>query len=428
MDKEKELLYQLWLNMQCGHDPVKISRILKRYGSPEAVFHGDFYDPEFCRLMKLENVLKMDRTLENAKQLLAFCESKHIRILSISDAAYPKRLRHIDHPPQLLYVLGELPDFNRLVSIAVVGTRRCSEEGRLIAQRLGKELAQSGMVVVSGMALGIDGAAHAGALEAGGLTVALLAGGVDLIYPTEHTELYKHIQTHGAVLSEQPPGMRGRAPFYKQRNRIMVGLAYGVLVVEGRCKSGTSLSVRLAQESNRDVFAVPSKPTEPYAELPNALIADGAKLVTSGLDVVEEYMGVYPEMLAYGMELKGRPVVGGLLPEAKERKAKPVLPSSPQKKESVLKDAALQKDKDSFAAFLEAKAFNEEEKKILWYLWEQETKVSFDKIADRCGLPAGTLSGLLIILQMKKAVAQSVGNMYCLHPECLLPSGSGNCE
>lgn len=428
MDKEMELLYQLWLNINCGHDPVKISRILKRYGSAEAVFHTNFYDPEFCRLMKMENVLQMDRTLEKAKRLQDYCESKKIQMISISDDAYPERLRHIADPPHLLYALGDLPDLNRLIGVAVVGTRHCSDEGRMIAKQLGRELAESGIVVISGMALGIDGAAHAGALEAGGITIALLAGGVDLIYPTEHTELYKHIQTHGAVLSERPPGMRGRAPFYKQRNRIMVGLSYGVLAVEGRNKSGTSLTIKLAHESNRDVFAVPSKPTELLSELPNALIADGAKLVTSGLDVVEEYIGVYPEMLDYGMHLKGKPVVGNLLPEAKRKKPVPVFVQQSQVEETASKSAAPVKDRNIFAAFLEKNDFNENEKKVLWYLWEQEKKVSFDAIADCCGLPAGTLSGLLIILQMKRMVSQSVGNMYCLQPDCLLSSGTINCE
>lgn len=413
MDEERDLLYRLWLNQSCDHDPDKVYRLLKKFGSPEAAFQANFYDPAFYRTLDLAQTLRLDRKLDSAGRLLAHCRKKGIQVISIADPAYPDRLKQIENPPQVLYALGTLPDLNRLASITVVGTRKCSPEGERIAGQLGRELADSGFGVVSGMALGIDGAAHTGALQAGGTTVAVLAGGVDLIYPTAHTELYRHIQNHGAILSERPPGTRGQAHFYRQRNRIMVGLSHGVVIVEGRERSGTSITARLAAEYNRDVFAVPGKPTDHLAELPNDLIQDGVKLVSGPLDILEEYIGVYPEMLEYGISIKGKPVVGSPRSTKTRRDA-----CAEAERTGEMRPIPAAKDEETrFQAFLGREDFQEEERNILRFLRFAGGTAPFDDIADSCGIEAGALSSMLVILQMKKAVAQRAGGQYTLRTD-----------
>lgn len=408
---DQQLLYRLWLCQNCGHDPDRVSRLLKKFGSPEGVFHANFYDPSFYRTMNLTGTLNIEPELEGAQRLLESCREQGIRILSITDSAYPENLRHTPNPPQVLYALGKLPDLNRLVCVTIVGTRRCSQEGRQIAEQLGRELSENGVAVISGMACGIDGGAHCGALQAGGTTLAVLAGGVDLVYPPEHTELYRFIRERGAILSERPPGMQGQPQFYRQRNRILAGISHGVVIVEGRERSGTSMTARLASEYSRDVFAVPGKPTDRLAELPNDLIRDGVKLVSGALDILEEYIGVYPEKLEYGLELKGTPVIGRISGTQEPKKGRSKRKSTSPKTEGRKPE---EKQPVDFEEFLIKGDFQKEECEILRFLYNAGGAADFDELADGCEIDAGALSSMLIILQMKKAVAQSAGGRYAL--------------
>ena len=403
---EQSILYEIWLAQTCKHEPDKIARTIENLGNPKEVFSSDFYDERFRKSVGLSNVLTVKHNLDDAKRFLDNCRKNNINIISIEDDEYPERLRHINLPPRLLYSIGKLPDLNKLLCITVVGTRNCSKDGRKIAEDISEKLAESGVGIVSGMALGIDGAAHSGAMKAGGTTIAVLAGGVDLVYPPEHNKLYKFIQNYGAVISERPPGVRGRGYFYQQRNRIMVGLSQGVLIVEGKKSSGTAITARLATESNRDVYAIPGKPTELVAGLPNELIRDGVKLVTDPLDILEEYVGIYPEMLEYGMSIKGKPLVG-----------KPLDKKGTVKETNVSYEDELLVNDSEFEKFLEKEIFNDNERRILRYLYTSKEKVYFDDIVDNCGIDAGTLGSMIIILQMKKAVKQDAGGQFALNIE-----------
>ncbi len=405
MMEEKALLYRLWLNGCCDHNPEQVNRLLREFGTAEEIYKLDLNKPAYSKFLRLGQRLRISKNLDVVARNIETWHKKGIEVLSIDDAAYPDRLREIYNPPQILYVLGTPPDFNRMLGVTVVGARKATDDGRRFARTMAKEVAKSGCVIVSGLAVGADSAALWGALEAGGITVAVLAGGVDKVYPVENTELYKHILNHGCILSEQPPGTTGKPYFYKQRNRIMVGLSHGVVVVEGEVKSGTGITARLAQEANADVFAVPGNPLNAFSALPNELIRDGCIPMTGALDIIEEYLGTYPEKLEYGIGQLRNPLVGVKLEEkAIDWK---LTKNEPELKKPEITDA-------QFEEWLLEKKFSSEERQILQFLREKGENVAFDDLADACGMETGILSSQLIILQMKKAVSQSAGGRYSL--------------
>lgn len=216
---------------------------------------------------------------------------KNIQVLTCADKEYPKSLAHISDPPICLYIRGNAKIFaENDLFFSIVGTRRVTSYGEQIAQEFASQLAQYGFVIVSGMAIGIDAVAHWATINASGKTVAVLGCGVDVIYPQDNSKLYHTIaQTGGAVISEFAPGMFVLPGLFVARNRIVSGLSRGVLVVEGTEKSGTLITARFAAEQGRDVFAPPSPITSYSSRAPNLLLKQGAKLVTSVDDILEEY-------------------------------------------------------------------------------------------------------------------------------------------
>ena len=205
------------------------------------------------------------------------------RLLVLGDPDFPAPLAALDPPPPLLWTLGEAGLMNR-PCIAVVGARIASAGGQRIARGLSQQLGEAGHVVVSGLARGIDGAAHAGALATG--TVAVLGGGVDDVYPPDNADLYRQIAEQGCIVSESPVGARAQAKDFPRRNRIISGLSRGVIVVEAELRSGSLITARLAAEQGRDVFAVPGSPLDPRSRGPNELLRQGA-ILCEGLEDVE---------------------------------------------------------------------------------------------------------------------------------------------
>ena len=200
------------------------------------------------------------------------------------EPGYPALLAQVDVPPPLLYIKGR-PELLNRQSIAIVGSRDASAGGRKIARDLAHGLGACGWVVASGMARGIDAAAHTASLETG--TIAVLAGGIDNIYPPEHADLHAAIGERGCIVSEQPPGFQPRGQDFPRRNRIISGLSRGTVVVEAAKRSGTLITARFAGEQGRDVFAVPGHPLDPRAEGTNQLLKDGATLVTEVTDILQ---------------------------------------------------------------------------------------------------------------------------------------------
>jgi DNA processing protein len=212
----------------------------------------------------------------------------NVTALTWNDPAYPAKLKEIYDLPPVLYVRGELTTADEW-AVSVVGTRRASPYGRQAAEQLATDLVRNNVTVVSGLARGIDAVAHRAALNAGGRTIAVMACGLDLVYPPEHAKLAQEVIERGAMISEQPLGTQPRAEFFPRRNRILSGVSLGVLIIEGDVKSGAMITARLALEQNREVFAVPGGIYAPTFRGPNALIQDGeAKLVTKVEDILEE--------------------------------------------------------------------------------------------------------------------------------------------
>lgn len=219
-------------------------------------------------------------------------QSQGIKILLACDPEYPQNLRTIDDCPPVLYVKGRTDIFNHPLSLAVVGARNASVNGRKLASKISFDLTNENIVIVSGMARGIDTAAHRGALYAqnrAGTTIAVLGTGIDIIYPKENSDLYEQIAAQGAVISELPLGTEAQANNFPRRNRIVSALANGTLVVEATLHSGSLITARLAMEQGRDVFAIPGFPTEPRSAGPNKLIKDGAVLVENAEDIINTF-------------------------------------------------------------------------------------------------------------------------------------------
>jgi DNA processing protein len=227
-----------------------------------------------------------------------------IRLLPILDPAYPPRLRAIADPPYVLFVNGELPPAEQ-PAIAIVGARRASPYGRHVAAELAAGLAQRGIVVISGMALGTDAAAHEGCLRGGGRTIAVLGSGVDVIYPPENTSLYQRIVAQGAVISEAPLGSPPTPKCFPIRNRIISGLALGVVIVEAAEKSGALITAEHALEQGREVFAVPGSVNSPASRGTHRLLREGAKLVESVEDILEELPIAAPPVRCAAAPLHG---------------------------------------------------------------------------------------------------------------------------
>ena len=287
------LKYWAWLSCVTGVRPLVKARLLESMGGPEQVFFAGRDE-----LLAAEPLLQSreadklsDKSLEASAKALERCEELGVSILTLQDAGYPDRLRHIPDPPAALYVWGRLPAVDDALVLAVVGTRSATPYGLKMAARLGGELAKGGGVVVSGLAEGCDGAAMEGALRAGGVTVGVLGTAIDQVYPKKNKDLFDEVRVRGALVSEYPPGARTFASDFKMRNRIISGLSLGVVIVEAAKHSGARNTAAHALEQGRDVFAAPGN-ADAYASAGcNELIAEGAVPVAHGADILRAYVG-----------------------------------------------------------------------------------------------------------------------------------------
>ena len=257
--------------------PVSFRQLLERFGSgvralealPDLVRRGGGHG------YALPPVERLEREVSAGEQVGAM-------LLVLGDDAYPPMLAAVDPPPPVLWTRGDVALLSR-ETVGMVGARIASAGGQRIARGLAQQLGQAGFIVVSGLARGIDAAAHAGSLETG--TVAVLGGGVDDVYPSENSALYEQIVEQGCVVSESPMGARAQARDFPRRNRIISGLSRGVIVVEAELRSGSLITARLANEQGRDVFAVPGSPLDPRSKGPNELLRQGA-ILCEGIDDV----------------------------------------------------------------------------------------------------------------------------------------------
>ncbi len=264
-------------------------KLLRAMGSPQAIFSASLTELEAQRLpAAVAQALHTRQPLSAAAKELAQAQAAGIRLLTWDEPEYPLRLREIYDPPPLLYVRGNVDLLNRH-TISIVGSRRPTPYGNQMAERLAQDLADRGLVIVSGLARGIDSSAHRGALKSSsGATIGVLGCGVDVIYPKENKKIFAEMEQRGAIVSEFALGTFPGPQNFPIRNRIISGMSLGVVVVEGAEYSGSLITARLAMEFGREVFGVPGNATQLTSFGPNQLIKQGAKLVTSWEDVIEE--------------------------------------------------------------------------------------------------------------------------------------------
>jgi DNA processing protein len=347
------------------------ARVLRKFGSPEGVFRASLPEIESCRLpapvaqaiVKKESFKRAEKELDGVRKI-ANCS-----LLNWTEPEYPQNLLQIYDPPVLLYVRGD-PQVLNLPSLSIVGTRRPTLYGTQMAQRLGRELAARGLLVVSGMARGIDAIGHQGAMDAQGRAIGVLGTGIDICYPKENKKLYEKVLERGAILSEFPLRTHPAPENFPVRNRIVAGMPLGVVVIEGAQYSGSLITARLAMEFGREVFGVPGNVTQPVSFAPNLLIKQGAKLVTCAEDVIEELPTPVRAALVQAEQ-----------PEAEQR------------------------------SLLAAASLNGSEKK-LYELLTAEESVPIDDIVERSGLNSSDVLATLFNLEMKGIIRQLPGKQF----------------
>lgn len=289
------LKYWLWLTTRPGLGNKDAMAALQYFGSPEQIYLADDYHE--VPSLRIADAL-LDKSLTEPERILSECYRRNIHILTCQDAAYPERLKNIDDPPLVLYYQGTLPAIDTEPVIAMVGTRHASAYGLLQAKQLGYQLGRLGAIVVSGGAEGIDTLSLSGALSAGRPVIAVLGCGVDVVYPKENRSLFEDIRYHGCLISEYPPGTPALSWHFPLRNRILSGLAQGVLVVEAPKRSGAMITASRALEQGRDVFTLPANVGTSTCQGNLQLLKEGAILVEEGWDVMKEYVHLYPDSIS----------------------------------------------------------------------------------------------------------------------------------
>jgi DNA processing protein len=270
-----------------GIGPERQRDLLASFGLPGRVFAASRLAIAQVLGERLADTLMLHDNAALVEHAMTWATEPGNAILTLADVAYPQALLQISDPPSLIYVKGN-PDLLNAPALAIVGARNATPQGEANAQAFAQSLAEKGMVIISGMALGVDAAAHRGALKGGGGTIAVVGTGADRIYPARNAELARQIAGQGTIVSEFPLGTPPAAHNFPRRNRLISGLARGVLVVEAAVDSGSLITARLAAEQGREVFAIPGSIHSPLARGCHKLIKQGAKLVESAQDILEE--------------------------------------------------------------------------------------------------------------------------------------------
>lgn len=396
-----QLKYWLWLaNLPKLNNQMKLA-LLEHFGEPDKIYYGEkeeyFLVPGMNRA--IAETLE-DKKLDEADRILGDCDRLGLRIITLRDVEYPDRLRNIYDPPLLLYAQGRMLRFDDEVAIAMVGTRRASPYAMELGEKLAFQMAGLGAVIVSGLAAGGDAAAHRGALRAGGLTAAVIGGGHDVIYPREHRYLYEDIAARGVILSEYPPGTEHIGGHFPVRNRIISGLSLGVVVIEAPERSGALITASRALDQGRDVFVIPGQVGDRRCAGSNALLRDGAGVVTDAWDVLSGYAGKYPHKIrSLRMEEPrrfGSTPVQAERPKS-ERNVKPSPPAEPEKPLLDLSgDHGLTDDQLRIVRALDGRT------------------VQVDDLIEETQIPTRRILSALTVLELDRIVTQESGKRFSL--------------
>lgn len=412
------LKYWAWLSAKADMRPKTRYRLVEAFGDPEKVYFADEKQlMEKCELTDAERAHISDKSLDRAEEILEICTNCGYGILTIGDAAYPKRLANIYDPPIVLYTRGRLPAVDEQACIALVGTRDASPYGIKIGRGLGYEITRGGGLVVTGLAAGVDSASAEGALRAGGSCIGVLGCAIDDVYPRNNNILYDDVALVGALVSEYPPGTPGRGSFFPERNRIISGLSVGVAVIEAPEGSGALITASRALDQGREVFAVPGNVDAPKCRGSNQLIREGAMLATCGWDILSEFEKQFPDKLQKP-DLRRKPDLDSMPARPEPRREKREKPETGEDFAKLREPTVRKKvDKPEKREYIDLKeqlkGLNDSQLKIVGAMDENAKHV--DDIIDSTGLPASTVLSELTVLQIKGFVIQQPGKRFSLN-------------
>ena len=384
MEKNGEIenkLYSLYFNIAGGQCSKRALNMARRHSSPKESYEAARRKEFPADFDENDKAAFSDLSLGKAYNMLEYCEAKNIEIITYFDKKYPRLLKEITFPPLMLFVKGRLPDTYENPSISVIGTRNCTDGGRLMAAKITYTLSEYGFIVVSGMARGIETYAHKGCmLSKKSPTVAVLANSVESIYPKENEELYNLICSNGAVISEIMPGQNLGKYAFHLRNRIISAITYGTLVVESQISGGSMITVSHAIEQNKMIFAVPGPINLPQSSGTNDLIKKGAGIALCAQDIIDEYNYLFKDKIK-------------------------TIDRQERKKNILKKKADAEKDKTE-----SLKNLGKDEKKI--YVLLEDKPLSPDLLCEKTGLKIFEIVNILQKLELDGYIEAIRGGYY----------------
>ncbi len=419
-----DILYWVWLSQRLEAGSPYFINLLEKFGSPFDIYNADEEELHGIKGINEKTIsLLSNKNLDDVSNILNYCSVKGITIISYKDKRYPERLRLIQNPPILLYCIGNMPEFDKEMCIAIVGARDMTEYGRNTTYKIAYELSAAGAVVVSGMALGIDSTAACAALEAGGKTVAVLGCGLDVVYPYAHAKLMKSIAKYGAVISEYSPSTPPAKYNFPMRNRIISGLCQGTLIADAEEGSGALITAKEAIIQGRDIFAIPANLGAKNSGGTNMLIQDGANVVLSSDDIIDYYKSIYVKRINFAAYRKAKNTSDyqewvlesfGVSPNNKRSPSAQVAKSykscaTNQNSKAPTKSAP----KNNLSDPLQDKkiATLSSEEKSVFEMIPVDRATTIDVILN-CGLEYGKVMESLINLELKGLILSLPGGMY----------------
>lgn len=394
-------IYWVWLTTLPNITAEKITALLECFDDAKEIYDADEQIINNVTILsRAEKNTLLNKDLKTANTVIERTNLAGAKIVTYEDINYPDMLRRIAVPPYVLYVKGKILEWDRLLSLGVIGTRKYTEYGKKATVDICLEIAREGITIVSGMARGIDSFAAIAALKAGGQTIAVLGSGIDVVYPPENDKLMEAIAKNGAVITEYPPGSRPLGSHFPVRNRIISGLSQGVLVVEAPIKSGTMITANYAWDMGRDLFAVPGHIYQENSKGTNKLIQQGAKITLSAQDILEEYRMQLP-LLKKNTAKDGVDVEYECHEQAEKREQ---TPKQTTVKINTVKQVSIDDQRYS--------TLDDMEKKIIAMLIEKNLNI--DDIVRNVEQDISGVTAKLIMLEMRGMIVKLPGNNYRL--------------
>lgn len=395
-------LYWIWMQEAVGRGNPLGKKLLETFGGPEAVYNADRAALMAAGVKRKADLKALcDKSLRRARAVLSYTLDCRDWILTPADSYYPEQLRAIDAPPLVLYGRGEPPRLQDVPTLTIVGTRYCSSAGVYAAEKLAAVAAAAGITVISGGAVGIDAAAHRGALRAGGVTVLLMPCSLDVSYPRENAALRRSIVMNGgALLTEYAPTAKAYKSHFRERNRILSGLSLATCVVEAPKRSGALMTAGFAREQGRDVYSVPGDIDRACCKGSNALLRKGAAPLCSGRDLLEEFSPRWGNRLNVEAARYVEETYKAAGPAVKEKQRAPAA-----------RAARWEKPKTAASAERTCPDYLSPDAKTV-FAGLGESPLPVDELAAKCGLPVPRVMAALTELELAGCVRPAAGQMY----------------